>query len=81
MHRGFLATIGLERSGWVSVQLLVDRFARRDLAVQLDATRYGATQTVLLSAAQVDRLIDELKHARLEMLTPADAGEQAGEVR
>lgn len=32
MHRGLLATIGRERTGWVSVQLLVDRFARRDLA-------------------------------------------------
>lgn len=81
MHRGLLATIGRERSGWVSVQLLVDRFARRDLAVKLDVTRYGATQTALLSGAQVDRLIDELTHARLEMLTPADGGEQAGETR
>ncbi len=43
MHRGLLDTIGRERTGWVSVQLLVDRFARRDLAVKLDATRYGAT--------------------------------------
>ncbi|MCG5444425.1 precorrin-4 C11-methyltransferase [Micromonospora sp. NIE79] len=76
MHRGLLSTIGRERTGWVTVQLVVDRFARRDLAVKLDATRYGATQTVLLSPAQVDRLIDEL-----EMLTPAEGGERAGETR
>ncbi|WUR58548.1 hypothetical protein OHS32_26075 [Micromonospora chokoriensis] len=49
--------------------------------MKLDATRYGATQTVLLSPAQVDRLIDELVYAQLEMLTPADGGEQAGETR
>ncbi|WP_233578900.1 precorrin-4 C11-methyltransferase [Micromonospora sp. BL4] len=81
MHRGLLTTIGRERSGWVTVQLVVDRFARRDLAVKLDATRYGATQTVLLSSAQVDRLIDELVYAHLEMLTPVDSDERAGEAR
>ena len=81
MHRGLLSTIGRERTGWVTVQLVVDRFARRDLAVKLDATRYGATQTVLLSPAQVDRLIDELVYAQMEMLTPADGGERAGETR
>jgi hypothetical protein len=81
MHRGFLATIGRERSGWVSVQLLVDRFARRDLAVKLDATRYGATQSVLLSAGQVDRLIEELTRARQVMRTPAGGRGQAGETR
>ncbi|WP_225855208.1 precorrin-4 C11-methyltransferase [Micromonospora noduli] len=79
MHRGLLSTIGRERTGWVTVQLVVDRFARRDLAVKLEATRYGATQTVLLSSAQVDRLIDELVYAQLEMLPRADGGEQAGE--
>ncbi|KIR66650.1 hypothetical protein [Micromonospora haikouensis] len=81
MHRGLLATIGRERTGWVSVQLLVDRFARRDLAVKLDATRYGATQTVLLTAAQVDRLIEELTHARQAMQAATDPREQAGETR
>ncbi|MEW2593806.1 precorrin-4 C11-methyltransferase [Micromonospora aurantiaca] len=81
MHRGLLATIGRERTGWVSVRLLVDRFARRDLAVKLDATRYGATQTVLLSAAQVDRLIEELTHARQVMLTPLGRRGQTGENR
>ncbi|MET7467562.1 hypothetical protein ABZS35_02335 [Micromonospora sp. NPDC005599] len=70
VHRGFLATIGRERTGWVSLQLLVDRFARRDLAVKLDATRYGATQTVLLSEAHLDRLIDELTRARDVMRAP-----------
>ncbi|MFG3697058.1 precorrin-4 C11-methyltransferase [Micromonospora sp. NPDC047620] len=81
MHRGFPTTIGRERTGWVSLQLLIDRFARRDLAVKLDATRYGATQTVLLSPAQVDRLIDELTHARLAMLPPVGRRERAGEIR
>ncbi|MGW1059017.1 precorrin-4 C11-methyltransferase [Micromonospora rubida] len=86
MHRGLLATIGRERTGWVSVQLLVDRFARRDLAVKLDATRYGATrygatQAVLLSAAQVDRLIEELTYARQVMRAPATRRGQAGETR
>ncbi|MDG4814684.1 precorrin-4 C11-methyltransferase [Micromonospora sp. WMMD956] len=65
----------------MSVQLLVDRFARRDLAVKLDATRYGATQTVLLTAAQVDRLIEELTHARQAMRAAAEPREQAGETR
>ncbi|WP_433344761.1 precorrin-4 C11-methyltransferase [Micromonospora sp. CA-111912] len=81
MHRGLLATIGRERTGWISVQLLVDRFARRDLAVKLDATRYGASQAVLLSAAQVDRLIEELTHARQVMRAPASRRGQAGETR
>ncbi|MGC4803833.1 precorrin-4 C11-methyltransferase [Micromonospora sp. DT233] len=79
MHRGLLATIGRERTGWISVQLLVDRFARRDLAVKLDATRYGATQAVLLSAAQVDRLIEELTYARQAMRAPVRPPGRAGE--
>ncbi|MEU3112875.1 precorrin-4 C11-methyltransferase [Micromonospora chalcea] len=81
MHRGLIATIGRERTGWVSLQLLIDRFARRDLAVKLDATRYGATQTVLLSAAQLDRLIDELTRAREEMRAPVSQGHRSGEGR
>ena len=81
MHRGFIATIGRERTGWISLQLLIDRFARRDLAVKLDATRYGATQTVLLSAAQLDRLIDELTHARHVMRAPVGQGQRTGEAR
>ncbi|MEU0155504.1 precorrin-4 C11-methyltransferase [Micromonospora fulviviridis] len=81
MHRGFIATIGRERTGWVSLQLLIDRFARRDLAVKLDATRYGATQTVLLSAAQLDRLIDELTRAREVMRAPVRQGHRTGEGR
>ncbi|WP_439427159.1 precorrin-4 C11-methyltransferase [Micromonospora sp. LA-10] len=79
MHRGFIATIGRERTGWVSLQLLIDRFARRDLAVKLDATRYGATQTVLLSAAQLDRLIDELTGAREVMGAPVSRRPWTGE--
>ncbi|RBQ10968.1 precorrin-4 C11-methyltransferase [Micromonospora sp. LHW51205] len=81
MHCGFIATIGRERTGWVSLQLLIDRFARRDLAVKLDATRYGATQTVLLSAAQLDRLIDELTCAREVMRAPASQDRRSGERR
>ncbi|MFV2099796.1 precorrin-4 C11-methyltransferase [Micromonospora sp. LOL_024] len=81
MHRGLLATVGREQTGWVSLQLLVDRFARRDLAVKLDATRYGATQAVLLSATQVDRLIEELTHARRVMLAPLGRRGQTGETR
>ncbi|MEV4199429.1 hypothetical protein [Micromonospora globbae] len=52
----------------MSVQLLVDRFRRRDLAVKLDATRYGSTQSVLLSQSQLDRLIYELTYARLRLM-------------
>ncbi|MFG2057855.1 precorrin-4 C11-methyltransferase [Micromonospora sp. NPDC048930] len=81
MHRGFIATIGRERTGWISVQLLVDRFARRDLALKLDASRYGATQTVLLSAAQLDRLIGELTQARQAMRAPDDRCGRAEETR
>lgn len=81
VHRGLPSTIGRERTGWVTLQLLVDRFARRDLAVKLDATRYGATQSVLLSPAQVDRLIAELTQARVAMPPPAGRGGRTGETR
>ncbi|MEO3775856.1 hypothetical protein ABGB16_03175 [Micromonospora sp. B11E3] len=79
MHRGFMATIGRERTGWISVQLLVDRFARRDLAVKIDATRYGATQAVLLSEAQLTRLIEELTQARQVMRALATWRGRTGE--
>ncbi|MEV6811091.1 hypothetical protein [Micromonospora sp. NPDC051296] len=69
MHRRLLATIGSERSGWVSVQLLLDRFRRREPVVKVDATRDGATQSVLLSRAQLDRLIYELAYARWRVMT------------
>ncbi|WP_422754541.1 precorrin-4 C11-methyltransferase [Micromonospora sp. WMMD708] len=78
MHRGFLATVGRERTGWVSLQLIVDRFVRREAAIKLDATRCGATQAVLLSLGQVDRLIDELTQARGLMRAPV---RQPGEER
>ncbi|MFI0792514.1 precorrin-4 C11-methyltransferase [Micromonospora rubida] len=81
MHRGLLATIGRERTGWISVQLLVDRFARRDLSVKIDATHFGATQAVLLSAAQVDRLVEELTHARQVMRAQASRRGQMGDAR
>ncbi|WP_225854493.1 hypothetical protein [Micromonospora sp. ALFpr18c] len=51
------------------MQLLADRFLRRDLAVKLDATRDGASQSVLLSRTQLDRLIYELTYARLVIMT------------
>ncbi|RUL94106.1 precorrin-4 C11-methyltransferase [Verrucosispora sp. FIM060022] len=76
MHRGLLATIGRERTGWVSVQLLLDHFARRELAVKLDATRDGATQPILLDRIQLDRLIYELTYARLVMMTKGQSLEE-----
>ncbi|MGX1614793.1 hypothetical protein ACWIF8_12960 [Micromonospora chalcea] len=75
IHRSFLATIGREHTGWISTRLLLDRFERRDLAVKLDATRSGATQSVLLSLAQLDRLIYELTYARLMMMTKGQPAE------
>ncbi|MEV4713288.1 hypothetical protein [Micromonospora sp. NPDC049374] len=69
MHRGLLATVGTERSGWVSVQLLLDRFRRRDPVVKVDATRSGGTESVLLSRVQLDRLIYELTYARWRVMT------------
>ncbi|MEU8376891.1 precorrin-4 C11-methyltransferase [Micromonospora sp. NPDC048894] len=81
MHRGFLATVGRERTGWVSLQLLVDRFIRREPSIKLDATRYGGTQAVLLSSGQVDRLIEELTQARRLMRAPVGPPGQAGERR
>ncbi|MFI7608956.1 hypothetical protein ACIBTV_28105 [Micromonospora sp. NPDC049366] len=69
MHRGLLATIGSEGGGWVSLQLLLDRFRRRDPVVKVDATRSGATRSVVLSRAQLDRLIYELTYARWRVMT------------
>ncbi|MFG1678211.1 hypothetical protein [Micromonospora sp. NPDC049282] len=79
MHRGFLATVGQERTGWVSVQMLLDRFARRDLVVKLDATRNGAPQPVLLDRIRLDRLIYELTYARLVMMTKGQHLEERDE--
>ncbi|RKN26933.1 precorrin-4 C11-methyltransferase [Micromonospora musae] len=76
MHRCLMATVGRERTGWVSVQLLLDRFARRDLAVKLDTTRNGATQSILLDRIQLDRLIYELTYARLLMMTKGQTPEE-----
>ncbi|WP_240956036.1 hypothetical protein [Micromonospora sp. HNM0581] len=69
MHRGLLATIGSEGGGWVSLQLLLDRFRRRDPVVKVDATRSGTTRSVLLSRVQLDRLIYELTYARWRVMT------------
>lgn len=67
MHRSELVTIGREQTGWISLQLLVDRFNRRNLVCKLESTRFGATQTVLLSGIQTDRLIRELILTRQTM--------------
>ncbi|MEW2473552.1 hypothetical protein AB0875_07120 [Micromonospora gifhornensis] len=69
MHRGLLATIGSERGGWVTLQLLLDRFRRRDPVVKVDATRSGGPESVLLSRVQLDRLIYELTYARWRVMT------------
>ncbi|MGW0501458.1 hypothetical protein [Micromonospora sp. NPDC003241] len=69
MHRGLLATIGSEGGGWVSLQLLLDRFRRREPAVKVSATRSGGTESVLLSRVQLDRLIYELTYARWRVMT------------
>lgn len=81
MHRGYLATIGREGTGWVSLQLLIDRFTRRDPAIKLDATHFGTTQTVLLTLNHVDRLIEELTHARHAMQAQAGRNGRTGEMR
>lgn len=60
MHRSEIDTVGREASGWVSFELALDRFARRELMLKIHATRDGATQTVLLTEAQADRLIRRL---------------------
>ena len=62
MHRSEAVTVGREAAGWLSLQLIVDRFRRREPRLKIDATRYGASQTVLLSATQAARVIEELTH-------------------
>ncbi|MEU5552752.1 hypothetical protein ABZ738_23540 [Micromonospora sp. NPDC047793] len=53
----------------MSVQLLLDRFRRRDPMVKLCATRSGGPESVLLSRVQLDRLIYELTYARWRVMT------------
>ncbi|MGW0434679.1 precorrin-4 C11-methyltransferase [Micromonospora sp. NPDC003197] len=62
MHRSEAVTVGREGAGWLSLQLIIDRFRRREPWLKVDATRYGATQTVLLSATQAARMIEELTY-------------------
>ncbi|WP_432902012.1 precorrin-4 C11-methyltransferase [Micromonospora matsumotoense] len=65
----------------MSLQLLIDRFTRRDPAIKLDATHFGTTQTVLLSLNHVDWLIEELTHARHAMQAQAGRRGRTGETR
>ncbi|WP_433228807.1 precorrin-4 C11-methyltransferase [Micromonospora sp. CA-248260] len=65
----------------MSLQLLIDRFTRRDPAIKLDATHYGTTQTVLLTLTHVDRLIEELTHARQAMQAANRRRGRTGETR
>jgi hypothetical protein len=71
LHRSDLATIGREGTGWMSVQLIVDRFIGRGPVLRVDTTRYGSTQTALLSEAHANRLIKVLTQGRDAM---ADCG-------
>ena len=64
LHRSELTTIGREGTGWMSVQLIVDRFLGRGPMLRVDTTRYGSTQTALLSDAQASRLIAVLTRGR-----------------
>ncbi|MEU8186726.1 precorrin-4 C11-methyltransferase [Micromonospora carbonacea] len=65
-----MATVGRESSGWISVELLLERFGRREMTARLDATRFGATQVVVMTRAQLERLIGELMQARDLMRSP-----------
>lgn len=61
-HHSRLATVGREGSGWISVQLIADRGVAYAPLVKVDATRYGSTETVLLTFAQMTRVIGEVIH-------------------
>lgn len=61
-HRSRPATIGREGSGWITVQLIADRGAAHAPLLKVDVTRYGSTETVLLTFAQTGRLIAEIIH-------------------
>ncbi|MGI5145979.1 hypothetical protein ACQEVC_06200 [Plantactinospora sp. CA-294935] len=61
-HRSRLATVGREGSGWLSVQLVADRGAGHAPLLQIDVTRHGSTETVLLTFAQTARMIGEIIH-------------------
>ncbi|XTZ18828.1 precorrin-4 C11-methyltransferase [Micromonospora echinospora] len=56
--------MGRESGGWISVELLLERFGRREVTARLDATRFGTTQVVVLTRTQLERLIGELMQTR-----------------
>ncbi|MFI6227187.1 hypothetical protein ACIBCR_07680 [Micromonospora echinospora] len=70
LHRGLLATVGRESGGWISVELLLERFGRREMTARLDSTRFGTTQVVVLTSKQLGHLIGELTRARDLMRSP-----------
>nr|MDT0658851.1 hypothetical protein [Micromonospora sp. DSM 115978] len=57
-------TIGREGTGWMTVHLIRDRFSGRDPVIRVDITRYGSTQTALLSEVQASNLIVGLTKGR-----------------
>ncbi|MGX7669121.1 hypothetical protein [Plantactinospora sp. DSM 117369] len=61
-HRSRLATVGREGSGWLSVQLVADRGAAHAPLLKVGVTRYGSTETVLLTFAQTGRILSEIIH-------------------
>jgi hypothetical protein len=77
MHRSELLTVGREGGGWVSLRVVLDRFRRREPMLRLDATRDGATQTVVLSVEQVGRLLLELARGQ-EAMRDTDGGRRGG---
>jgi hypothetical protein len=77
MHHSELLTVGREGGGWVSLRLTLDRFRRREPMLRLDATRDGATQTVVLSVDQVGRLLLELARGQ-EALRDTEANRFGG---
>ncbi len=60
MHRTDLTTIGSEGGGWISLHVLLDRFRRREPMLRIDTTRYGPTQSIVLTVDQVGRFLLDL---------------------
>lgn len=52
----------------MSVQLIVDRFLGRAPVLRVDSTRYGMTQTALLSESHASRMIMALARGRDAMV-------------
>ncbi|GAB3148144.1 hypothetical protein GCM10027290_32430 [Micromonospora sonneratiae] len=80
LHRSAPVTVGREGTGWLSLHLVVDRFLGRQPWLRLDATRYGATQTVVLSAAQAAQVIEELTSG-VEAMCTTSGGQRGGSGR